>query len=183
LDFVERERLISYIVSLQVLSGDSSGKRPALKNWRDLKGLFYIPGWPAVKDTYYALAALEILGGLDRIDREACVKRILKLHQGRGFFTAPDTDEKWNLQIRGDAQDALCAFESLRLLGALNRVRDLGKWQFRVNSNRASKPDANGVRTPTWEEIEAWVCQQRLERILLERKENPAAPIRSLLEP
>ncbi len=183
LEFVERDRLVSYIVSLQVLSGDSSGNRPALNNWRDLNGLFYIPGWPTIKDTYYALAALEILGGLDRIDREACVKRILKFHQGKGFFTPPDTDEKWNLQIRGDAQDTLCAFESLRILGALDRVKDLEKWQFRVKSNRASKPDSNGVRTPTWEEIEAWVCQQRLERILRERKENPSAPIRSLLDP
>jgi hypothetical protein len=51
-----------------------------------------------------------------------------------------------------------------------------------VASNRSSKPAANGVRTLTWEEVEAWVCQQRLEKILRERKENPQAPVRSLLE-
>ena len=183
LDYVERKRLVDYIVSLQVLSGEVSGKRPPLSNWSAVHGLFYAPGWSPLKDTYCSLAALEILDGLDRIDRETCIKRILKLHQSKGFFTPPETEDRWRFQIRGDAQDTLCAFESLRILGALDRVKDLEKWQFRVKSNRASKPDANGVRTPTWEEIEAWVCQQRLERILRERKEKPSAPVRSLLDP
>lgn len=183
LDYIERERLVSYIVTLQVRSGEASGKRPPLPNWSAVHGLFYAPGWSPLKDTYCSLAALDILGGLDRIDRDACIKRILKLHRSKGFFTPPETEDRWRFQIRGDAQDTFCAFESLRILGALDRVKDLEKWQFRVKSNRASKPDANGVRTPTWQEIEAWVCQQRLERILRERKENPAAPIRSLLEP
>jgi len=35
----------------------------------------------------------------------------------------------------------------------------------------------------TWQDVEAWVCQQRLEKILRERKENPQAPMRSLLDP
>ena len=108
---------------------------------------------------------------------------ILKLHRGKGFFAPPDTDEKWRVQINGDARDTIAAFESLRILGALDRVKDLDKWQFRVASYRASKSDANGVRILTWDEIEAWVCQQRLGKILRERKENPAAPVRSLLEP
>ena len=183
LDYIERERLVNYIVSLQVRSGEASGKRPPLTNWKTMHGLFYVPGWSPLKDTYASLASLEILGALDRIDREACIKRILKLHQSKGFFTPPETEDKWRYQIRGDAQDTFCAFESLRILGALDQVKDLEKWQFRVKSNRASKPDANGSRTPKWEEIEAWVCQQRLERFLRERKENPSAPIRSLLEP
>lgn len=183
LNFVERDRLIEHLVSLQVLSGATVGKRPALHNWRDLHGLFYTPGWPLLKDTYCTLAALEILGGLDRIDREACISRILKLHHGKGFFAPRETDERWRLQIKGDAQDTFCAFESLRILGALDRVKDLAKWQFRIKSRRASIPDANGFRTPTWEEIEAWVWQERLARIIREHNENPNAPIRPLLEP
>jgi RNA polymerase sigma-70 factor (ECF subfamily) len=183
LDFVDRDRLIKYLSSLQVLSGDAAGKRPPLKNWRDLRGLFYTPGWSPLKDTYCSLAALEMLGALDRVDRDACVAAILKLHQGKGYFTPPETDEKWNLQIRGDVQDTFCAFESLRILGALDRVKDLEKWQFRVKSAHVSKPDANNIRTPTWSEIEAWVCQQRLERIIRQREENSGAPTRSLLEP
>lgn len=148
-----------------------------------MRGLFYTPGWPALQDTYCDLAALEILGGLDRIDREACIKMVLKLHHGKGFFAPPNTDEQWRLQINGDARDTIAAFESLRILGALDRVKDLDKWQFRVASYNSSKSEANGVRIPTWDEIEAWVCQQRLGKILRERKENPAAPVRSLLEP
>jgi RNA polymerase sigma factor (sigma-70 family) len=183
LDFVERERLINHLVSLQVLSGAAVGKRPAIRNWRDLRGLFYTPGWSPIKDTFCSLAALEILGGLDRIDREACIKRILKLHRGKGYFAPPETEDRWQLQIKGDAQDTFCAFESLLILGALDRVNDLKKWQFRIKSRRVSKPDEYGVRIPKWEEIEAWVCQQRLAQILRERKENPNAPIRSLLEP
>jgi hypothetical protein len=108
---------------------------------------------------------------------------VLKLHHGKGFFAPPNTDEQWRLQINGDARDTIAAFESLRILGALDRVKDLDKWQFRVASYNSSKSEANGVRIPTWDEIEAWVCQQRLQTILRERKENPTAPVRSLLEP
>jgi len=183
LNFVDRDRLVSHIISLQVLSGDAAGKRPSLKNWRDLRGLFYTPGWSPLKDTYCSLAALEILGALDRIDRAACITAISKMHQGKGYFAPPDIEGKWNLQIRGDAQDAFCAFESLRILGALDRVKDLDRWQFRVKSAYASKTDVNGIRTPTWVEIEAWICQQRLERIIREQRENSNARIRSLLEP
>jgi hypothetical protein len=41
----------------------------------------------------------------------------------------------------------------------------------------------NGARTLSWDEVEAWVCQQRLERDLAEHQQNPGAPWRSLLEP
>jgi len=39
------------------------------------------------------------------------------------------------------------------------------------------------VRRVDWFEIEAWVCQQRLSRIVAERERNPSAPVRSLMEP
>ena len=147
-----------------------------------MRGLFYTPGWPALQDTYYDLAALEILGGLDKIDREACIKRILKLHHGKGYFTSPGFGGENEYHIDGSTRDTIAAFESLRILGALDRVKDLDKWQFRVADYNSSKPDANGVRVLTWDEIEAWVCQQRLGKILLEHKEHPSAPIHSLLE-
>ena len=41
----------------------------------------------------------------------------------------------------------------------------------------------DGDMNVTWQDVEAWVCQQRLEKILHERKENPQAPVRSLLDP
>ena len=118
-------------------------------------------------------------GGADRVDREACIKRILKLHRGKGYFTPPDTNERWKVRIEGNARDTLAAFETLRILGALDRVKDLERWQFRVRKSSASP---TGQWIP-WDHIEAWVCQQRLARILTDHKANPTAPIRSLLEP
>lgn len=183
LDLVEREKLIHQIASVQVLSATPTSDQPPIHDWRDVRGLFFTPCFPALQDTYYSLAALEILGGLNKIDREACIEGILKQQHGMGLFTSPDSGGYNEYHIDGSARDTIAAFESLRILGALDRVKDLDKWQFRVASYQLAKPDANGIRTLTWNEIEAWVCQQRLEKILRVRKEHPAAPVRSLLEP
>jgi hypothetical protein len=182
LDLVDHEKLIQQIASVQTLSGTPPGQ-PPIHDWRDVRGLFFTPGWPALQDTYFSLAALEILGGLGKIDREACTEGILKRHCGKGYFTSPDSGGFNEYHIDGRARDTIAAFESLRILDALDRVKDLDKWQFRVASNRSSEPDINGVRTLTWNEVEAWVCQQRLDRFLRERRENPQAPARSLLDP
>ncbi len=182
LDLVDREKLIAQIASVQTLSRTPPGQ-PPIHDWRDVRGLFFTPGWPALQDTYFSLAALEILGGLDRIDREACIQGILKQHRGKGYFTSPNSGGFNEYHIDGSARDTFAAFESLRLLGALGRVKDLNQWQFRLKTYRASPPDASGGRTLTWEEVEAWVCEQRLKKILRVRQENPDAPIGSLLTP
>jgi RNA polymerase sigma factor (sigma-70 family) len=175
LDLVDRRAVVQQLRSLQVLSGEASGGRFPLNNWRDLKGLFYLPGRPVIQYTYFDVAALEILGGLDLIDREACIKAVLRLHRGKGYFAPPDTDEPWKLQISGDAQDTLCAFELLRILAALDRVKDLSEWRFRPR--HASNPTAT-PREITWDEIEAWVCQKRLDWYVRQRanKSEKAAP-------
>jgi RNA polymerase sigma factor (sigma-70 family) len=182
LDLVDRAKIIQLIASVQVLSGAPPGQ-PPIHDWRDVRGLFFTPCYPALQDTYFSLAALEILGGLDKIDREECIRGILRRHHGRGFFDSPSSGSYNEYHIDGSARDTFAAFESLRILGALDRVKDLDKWQFRLASYRSSKPDANGARTLTWDEVEAWVCQQRLARDLAEHKHNPAAPWRSLLDP
>ena len=176
LDLVDREKLIQQIASVQTLSGTPPGQ-PPIHDWKDVRGLFFTPCWPALQDTYFSLAALEILGGLDRIDREQCIRGILRVHRGRGFFVSPDSGGFNEYHIDGSAQDTVAAFESLRILGALDRVKDLDKWQFRTSRRHLAKDEI------TWREIEAWVAQQRLEKILRARKANPAAPVRSLLEP
>jgi hypothetical protein len=33
-----------------------------------------------------------------------------------------------------------------------------------------------------WNDVEAWVCQQRLSEIMRERQENPSKPIGSLIQ-
>lgn len=176
LDLTDREKLIAQIASVQTLSGTPLGQ-PPIHDWRDIRGLFFTPCWPALEDTYFSLAALEILGGLDKIDREACIEGILKHHTGRGFFTSPESGSFNEYHIDGSARYTFSAFESLRILGALDRVKDLDKWQFR--------PERHGIPKGqlSWSDIEAWVCQQRFERFLRERKANPQAPARSLLEP
>jgi hypothetical protein len=176
LDLVDCEKLIAQIASVQTLSGTPPGQ-PPIHDWRDVRGLFFTPCWPALQDTYFSLAALEILGGLDRIDREACIEGVLKRHQGKGYFISPDSGGFNEYHIDGSARDTIAAFESLRVLGALDRVKDLDKWQFRPLRRGVPKDQL------TWHDVEAWVCQQRLERFLRERKQNPQAPARSLLEP
>ena len=180
LDLVDREKLIQQIASVQTLSGTPPGQ-PPIHDWRDVRGLFFTPCWPALQDTYFSLAALEIFGGLDKIDREACIAGILKQHRGKGFFTSPDSSSYNEYHIRGDARDTFCAFESLRILSALDRVKDLERWQFRPDHGWS--PWGNNPKGMSWNDIEAWVCRQRFERFLRERKENPHAPSRSLLEP
>ncbi len=183
-DRVDRKTILKQILPVQVLSAETSAGRPPLQNWRAMRGLFYTPGFPALRDTYCDLAALEILGALDQIDRAACIQGILKCHHGKGYFTSPSGRNEDG--IDGSARDTIAAFESLRILGALDRVKDLDKWQFRVKSDHLSKPDANGIRTLSWDgwqDVEAWVCQQRLNEIIRNRNKNPQAPIGSLLQP
>jgi len=176
LDLVDREKLIQQIASVQVLSATPAPGQPPIHAWRVVHGLFFTPGWPALQDTYFSLAALEILGGLDKIDREACIKGILRRHQGKGWFTSPNGGGFNEYHIDGSERDTIAAFESLRILGALDRVKDLEKWQFRPQRR-------DGGMSVTWQDVEAWVCQQRLEKILRERKENLQSPVRSLLDP
>ncbi|NQU10326.1 PD40 domain-containing protein [bacterium] len=175
---MNREELIERLRALQVLSGNQTAVQPPVQEWRQVRGLFVLPGAPLLENTYCSLAALEILGGVDQIDREACIRGLLGLHRGQGRFVRPTTSQPWRWRVRGEGRDTFCAFESLRILGALDRVPDLERWQFRLHSRYASQPGPR--RRVTWAEIEAWVCQQRLERFIRERLADPQAPARSL---
>jgi hypothetical protein len=137
-----------------------------------------------LQDTYHSLAILEILSALDRIDRDACIDTLLRLHLGAGDFASPSPGGYNEYKIDGTARDTIAAYESLRILGALDRIGDWGTWLFRVKASQPSKPAAEaGIRNLTWDEVEARLCQQRLNRILHERETNPQATMRSLLEP
>ena len=177
LDLVDRQELIRRILSLQTLSADpASGVH--LHDWKDVRGLFFTPCFPALQDTYFAVAALEILGGLDRMDREACIKGILRVHSGKGFFESPRWTGSINeYHIDGQTRDTIAAYETLRILGGLDRVKDLEKWKFRTDRRHVEKDQV------TWDEIEAWTAQQRLSKAVREHQANPSAPWRSLLEP
>ncbi len=179
LDLVDRTNLARQIASVQVLSSTPAPGQPTIHDWRAVRGLFFTPGWPALEDTYASLAALEILGGLDRIDREQCIRGILRRHQGEGYFTSPVSGGFKEYHIAGGARDTFCAFESLRILGALDRVKDLARWEFRAK--RPSKSATGlGPGGATWDTVEAWILQRRFERAMRERKPSPNAPVRSL---
>ena len=45
------------------------------------EGGFNVGNRFALPDTYQALTVLRIVGALDQIDREACIRGILRLHQ------------------------------------------------------------------------------------------------------
>ncbi len=179
LDLLKPKDIAQQIASAQVLSGSPPGQ-PPIHHWLDIRGLFFTPGWPALQDTYYSVASLEILGALDKIDREACIQGILSVHKGKGLFGSPPsggTGGYNEYKIAGDTRDTICAFESLRILGGLDRLTDLAEWKFRV---RKSSGDPTSL---DWYEVEAWVCQQRLQEILRDRKNHPNIPTRSLLDP
>lgn len=160
LDLVDRKELIRQAASWQVLSGTFPDGRARLRNWRDVHGLFVTGAGALLQDTYCQLAALEILGGLDQVDRAACIQGILRLHHGRGYFAPPDTEKNWQFQVRGDARDTISAFESLRILGALDQVKDLARWDARP----ARRSTGEAERQVQWEEIEAWLLTKRIDR-------------------
>lgn len=182
LDLLDRDSLIPALASVQLLATPAGTNHPPIPGWKRTRGLFVTPNWPVLTDTHQHLAALEILGGLDQVDREACIEGILRLHRGKGWFVPPDAVENGRFQVRGTAQDTFAAYESLRLLGALDRVSDLEQWRFRPA--RASQPPADhSPRFVTWDEIEALVLEQRFREALRHCQENPGAPFPPLWQP
>ncbi len=181
LDLTDRQKLLEAIVPVQTLSANPPGQ-PHIHDWRDVRGLFFTPCNPALLDTYYSVAALEILNGLDRIDKEACIQGILRVHRGKGFFVSPDSGGYNEYHIDGSAQDTIAAYESLRILGALDRVKDLDRWQFRI-PKYISEAVEHDKPPLSWAHVEAWVCQQRLQQILAEKQKDPTKPWGSLIQP
>jgi hypothetical protein len=181
LDAVDGSAAIESIIRHQVLSDRLPEGRRRVRFPQLLHGLFHTFGMDPIRDTYHALVILKCFGALDRVDREACIQGILRFHHGRGLFGSVRTRD--GFAIDGDAHDTAWAFESLRMLGALDRVPDLSQWQFRPFRSSQRPVSPGEVRRVEWFEIEAWVCQQRLSRIVAERERNPSAPVRSLMHP
>lgn len=182
LDVADGSTACEILVQHQLLSDATPTGRRSLPDPKLAHGTFLLMGHDPIRDTYYALVILDGFGALDRIDREACIRGIQRFHHGKGLFGAIKQGD--GFVIFGDSRNTFWAFESLRMLGGLNRVKDLEQWKFRpqITSSASRQANGNGVIL-TWSEIEAWVLQQRLKRIIRERKENPDAQIRSLLEP
>ena len=179
LGVVDGRKAVDILAQHQMLSTNTPPGRRKISSPGQWHGLFLTSGENPITETYNALKALELFGALGCVDREACAHGILRFHHGKGLFLPVKGND--DVVLFGDARETFCAFESLRILGALDLVEDLNKWQFRPFF--ASAKTAGESRSVTWSEIEAWILQQRLERYLGERKVNPHAVPRSLLDP
>lgn len=156
LDLVDFTQTVRQLKATQIVPANSlEGLWPMAKEDRELlNGLFVLRMGDVLHDTCDALTILHLAGALDQIDREACIGGILRLHDGEGRFAARKSVP--GLQVRGEASNAFAAYESLRLLGALDRVPDLAKWEFRVPpTQRSSREDRRAGRL-NYQELEAW---------------------------
>ncbi|MBL9128362.1 MAG: hypothetical protein JNL97_11980 [Verrucomicrobiales bacterium] len=175
LDLFDTGPLVERIRAHQVLRGRPiPPERPPLGDPRDWLGLFRTSGIDPIADTYAALVVLDRLRALDTIDREACVRGLLRLHLGKGLFLAPQTwdrsfrrrnvamDSGLVIYIRGDARTTYAARESLRLLGALDRVADLAAWEFRIHPVNGTSPalEQAHLGPDVWSRIEAVLLRE-----------------------
>jgi hypothetical protein len=130
-------------VSATILDHQIIPEAVADDRWQDLdtkalRGLFLMASSNPLRDTYESLSILERLGAINQVNREECIKGILRFHKGRGLFVK-GVEGQPNWSIRGDAIDAFCALESLRMLGAMDRVKDWPKWLCRSQRFHATE--------------------------------------------
>ncbi|MBN2309706.1 MAG: hypothetical protein JXR94_12075, partial [Candidatus Hydrogenedentes bacterium] len=162
LDLVDGDRLAAYIAAHQVTQDWPVPEGSPPIDVEKASGLFCF-GFCDASATRGALWALETLGALKRIDREACIDGIMRFYQGRGVFRADVRAS--NIFIYGHEESAYLAMESLVILGALDDVTDLAKWRFKPEtSTRGRGREAEyGVVTP--DGVVSWARQLRLDEL------------------
>ena len=166
LDLVDTQRVASEIAAKQITP-----------NWVVPKD--HVPIEPAagaglfdfnlcdLRSTHAALWALQTLGKLELVDREACVNAILRYHEGEGRF--PVTASKRGVYFTGNDTDGYFALESLAILGALDRVKDLDAWKFQPTMSMEKPPKGKSHGIVTWWTVQSWAFQLRLEELRDER--------------
>ena len=174
IDLFDTEPLISLLLDHQVLPGKPlpPDRRPLL-NPHPWRGLFRTLGTDPIHETYEALVLLAHLDALERIDRAACVEGILRLHLGKGLFLTPQgwdrpfarrprrDEPRESIHIPGDARSTYAARESLRMLGALDRVPDLAAWEYRIHTTHVPPALAHAHRGPgAWSRVEAVLLRE-----------------------
>lgn len=176
LDLFDHEPLLARLQSHQVLPGKPiPPERVPLADRRPWTGLFRTRGSDPIAETYEVLAILEDLGAVHTIDVAACAKGMLQLHLGKGLFLAPMSGDRpfarrprrgnrgWQIHIPGDARTTYAARESLRILGALERVPDLAEWQYRIHTTHVPPDLSNAHRGPgAWSRVEAALLQHQV---------------------
>lgn len=157
-------RLLSKQLAAHQVTSD--WKRPegyALIERNRALGLFNF-GYCNLSNTRAALWTLQLIGGLDTIDREACIEGILRFHRGKGEFRA-DFAVDPAIQLRGEPEDMYYALESLNILGALDRIPDLSSWQYRpvTEVREVNGKKEHGVLTG--KTVVYWAYQLRLQEL------------------
>lgn len=165
LDLMKWARQVRVLCAHQVRSRPArnhEGPKLGKADRAALRGLFFLWNGDVLKDTWSALTVLRLTHALNRIDREACIAGILRLDRGRGFFRfEPSPATTSRVHVPGNAEDTYCAFACLRMLGALDRVKDLGTWEFRVQKFTPAPPPPPWT-VAEWEEVEAWLLRRAL---------------------
>ena len=85
LDLVDQEAIAHKIASLQLTSKFRLPEGYEPIDIKQAPGLFHT-GRCGMRETWASLWALEMLGRLDLVDREACIQGILKFYRGKGMF-------------------------------------------------------------------------------------------------
>ncbi len=180
LDLIESKPIIETLRAQQVRPGNTLAGYSLVADLAAADGLFHCAYNRPLKDTYEALVILSLLHGLDAIDQPACIRGILRLHRGGGWFAR--VNPSGDMYLPGDASDTFFAYESLRLLHALDQVPDLKRWKFRPGIE-APPTGAGRSAGITWSQVEAWLYQQRLQHYLEARRRDLRVTAPSLQTP
>jgi len=161
LDLIDLSEIVPQLVASQIRGPEPILGRCTIPDPQAVQGLFLTRWGEFLSETRDALYLLSVTKALNRIDREACIAGILRLHRGKGLFLTERRESAPHVQ--GTATETWCAFESLQILGALDRVPDLDRWQFRPLFTGFVQ-DSSGTKARSWHSIEAWLLQEEFRR-------------------
>jgi hypothetical protein len=180
LDLVDRRAVIDTIRQRQMLPGNTQFDRKPTARRKLWHGHFFLmhDHSPSV-DTYHSLRILEVLGGLEEIDREACVEGIRRFDLGRGLIGVRGRNH--GLSFWRPAQEMFYHYESLRILGALDRINDLDRWVVRLHpTTRGTQSTSNEPRPLLyWREMEAAILQNNWTLQMAEEVEGPYLDVKA----
>ncbi len=168
MDDLDFSTTIRTVANLQYLQAGQNAGMFAAEHLSELHGLFLNNGGGPILETWQALRLLKLLGGLDAIDREACVNGLKRLYRRKGVFYLRTNHP--SLFIRGTAQTTYMAFDSLRILEALDAFPDLEHWEFRTPFTRQRGSNGGETTTYSWEELEAYFMKREFDRFIAKQR-------------
>lgn len=158
LHLVPRDSIVETLLAHQVKRGRAlpAGRRPDLDQ-TEWEGFFATMGWSPIHETAEALRVLAMLGAIDRVDRAACTRALVRLHRGNGVLVG--RNQPFEFPSSTPALTTFEAREALRLLGTSDQVPDFADWEFRIRRSADSTPDNGEIRQINWAELEAVLVQ------------------------